>query len=35
MKGRKFMSEILTIVLVVVGWLVLTQLILPKLGVPT
>jgi hypothetical protein len=32
---KKQMAEVLTIVLIVVGWLLLTQVVLPKLGVPT
>lgn len=29
------MNELLTILAIVAGWLLLTQFILPKLGVPT
>lgn len=35
MKRRRGMTDILTIVLVVAAWLLLTQVILPRLGVPT
>jgi hypothetical protein len=34
-KARKVMNEVLTIVLVLAGWILLTQVVLPKLGVPT
>jgi len=34
-KARKAMNEVLTIALILGGWLLLTQVILPKLGVPT
>ena len=32
---RRLTVDILTIVLVIAGWLLLTQVILPRLGVPT
>ena len=34
-KSRKVMSEVLWIVLILAGWILLTQVVLPKLGVPT
>ena len=34
-KARKVMTEVLTIVLILAGWLLLTRVVLPKLGVPT
>jgi len=34
-KARKVMTEVLTIALILGGWLLLTQVVLPKLGVPT
>lgn len=34
-KTRKVMSEALWIILILAGWLLLTQVILPKFGVPT
>lgn len=33
--GRSGMSDVLTILVVVAAWLLLTQVVLPKLGVPT
>lgn len=34
-KRNPIMETVLTIVLVVAGWLLLTRVVLPKLGVPT
>ena len=34
-KIGKAMTNLLTILAIVAGWLLLTQVILPKLGVPT
>ena len=34
-KLRSAMGNLLTILAIVAGWILLTQVILPKLGVPT
>ena len=34
-KSRKVMSEAIWIILILAGWLLLTQVVLPRLGVPT
>jgi len=34
-KAKKTMNEVLTIIAIVAVWLLLTQIVLPRLGVPT